>query len=53
MTIRIDFIRPVLAGDHAFYDRFCELRDRGYEYVEGSQRGDEHRGYILMRLPVA
>jgi hypothetical protein len=53
MIIRVCFIRPVAAGTHEFYDRFCELRDRGYEYVEGSQRGDERGGYILMHLPVS
>jgi hypothetical protein len=53
MTIRVDFIRPVPAGNCEFADRFFELRKRGFVYVVGSQHGDERGGYILMAPPAA
>jgi len=46
MIERIEFDRPVTSADGGkVYGRYCELFDRGYRYVEGSQRGDE-RGAI-------
>lgn len=51
MTEKIEFDRPVTpAGGDKIYTRYCELFDRGYRYVTGSQRGDEHRGHFVMAL---
>jgi hypothetical protein len=54
MIEKFEFDRPVTVADREeVYDRLCELFDRGYRYVEGSQRGDERGGYFLMALKPA
>jgi hypothetical protein len=54
MTVRIDFVTPVLAVNRGdFYKAFGGWCDRGYRYVENSERRYEGGGYILMALPVS
>ena len=53
MTVGIDFVTPVLAVNRGdFYKAFGEWCDRGYRYVENSERRYEGGGYILMALPL-
>ena len=49
MVEKFEFDRPVMAADREkVFARYHDLLVQGYCYVEGSQRGDERRGYFLM-----
>lgn len=54
MIETIEFDRPVTTVEGCrLYGRYCDLFDRGYRYVAGSQRGDERAAYFLMAIHAA
>jgi hypothetical protein len=54
MTIRVDFVTPVLAVNRGDFPKaYGDLCERGFRYVEGSERRCEGGGYILMAVPEA
>jgi hypothetical protein len=49
MIVRIDFVTPVLAVNRGDFPKaYGDRCDRGFRYVDGSERRYESGGYILM-----
>jgi hypothetical protein len=54
MTIRVDFVTPALAVNRGDFPKaYGDLCERGFRYVEGSERRYPGGGYILMARPAA